>query len=119
MGASGAAASGRAALSAGTGLGFRQPMLVRWKTGSQTQSTGGSSRMMTAALMRAPRASMEQMEPMISMSEATLTPSVAAKSTRALVRMEESEDVAAAMADSFRSFQAPISSWKAVVSRVG
>ena len=99
-------------------MGFRQPMLVRWKTGSQTQSTGGSSRMMTAALMRAPRASMEQMEPMISMSEATLTPSVAAKSTRALVRMEESDDVAAAMAASFRSFPERSSSWKRVVMRM-
>ena len=85
-------------------------MLVLWKTGSQTQSTGGSSRMMTAALIKAPRASMEQMEPMISMSEATLTPRVAAKSTRALVRMEESDDVAAAMAASFRSLPARSSS---------
>ena len=65
------------------------------KMGSQTHSTGGMINMLMTAEIRAPRASIMQMELMISISEIVPTPRVAQNSTRELVMMEASEEVAA------------------------
>ena len=74
--------------------------------------------MLTRAEMRAPRASMVQMELMISISEMSPTPRVAQNMTRELVMMEPSEAVAAMVMASTRSFPARSSSRKRVASRM-
>ena len=74
--------------------------------------------MLTKAEMRAPRASMVQMELMISISEMSPTPRVAQNMTRELVMMEPSEAVAAMVMASTRSCPARSSSRKRVASRM-
>ena len=88
------------------------------KMGSQTHSTGGMINMLMTAEIRAPRASIMQMELMISISEIVPTPRVAQNSTRELVMMEASEEVAAMRIESSRLFPARSSSWKRVAIRI-
>ena len=67
-------------------------MLIK---GSQTHRMEGMRNMLITAEISAPRASMTQIELMISISEIRPTPSVAQNITRELVIMEPSEAVAA------------------------
>ena len=70
--------------------------------------------MLMTAEIRAPRASIMQMELMMSMSEMVPTPRVAQYSTRELVMMEASDEVAAMWMESSRLFPARHSSRKRV-----
>ena len=79
-------------------------------SGSHTHSTAGIRKMLTRAETRAPRASMVQMAPIRSMEDTKETPSVAAKSTRALVTTDASEESAAIWMASSRFFPARSSS---------
>ena len=92
--------------------------LVFCSRGSQTHSTAGMRKMLTRAEMRAPRASMVQMELMISISEMSPTPRVAQNMTRELVMMEPSEAAATAWMASVRSLPERSSSRKRVASRM-
>ena len=74
--------------------------------------------MLTKAEIRAPRASMVQMELIISISEINPTPRVAQNMTRELVIIEPSEAVAAIVMASTRSFPLWSSSRKRVASRM-
>ena len=78
-----------------TGGMTRQYRLVLLNTGSHTLRMEGMIKILTAAEISAPRASITQMVPIRSMLETKDTPSVAQKSTRALVIIEGSEVVAA------------------------
>jgi len=99
----------------GSVLQFR---LVRLKIGSHTHSRDGMMTMLMMEEISAPRASMVQMEPMISMVETMLTPMVAQNSTRELVMMEGSEVVAAMLMASSLLFPLRSSSWKRVVIKM-
>ena len=70
---------------------------------SQASSTDGRMKMLTSALMTAPRASIEQMLLMISIFEMSETPKVAQKKTEALVMIDLSEALEAILIASTRS----------------
>ena len=83
-------------------------------TPSQSTSTEGRHRMMTAALIREPRASSAQMLRIMEILQLTYTPKVARKNTDALWKIERSDSSAAIRIASYLSLPRCSSSLKRV-----
>ena len=99
-------------------MAFRHHMVVLEMMGSKTTNTEGRMNMLIRAEMMAPRDSIRQMLLTMSMVEISATPRVEQKKTRALVRMETSDEAAAIWMASLRSLPFCSSSWNRVVIRM-